>query len=472
MIEITSQTIKRPSVENIFHAADFYKGISLFSSNCDDDREYTGFNPIMILTETELRRGAEISPVTDPMAELDRLTKEFSYLPEEISLLGYLSYDFKDRLEEPGLYEKREQGIYPDFYFALFEYYLVSDRNGEAATLHRLIMRSDSDCNSGRSEIGNRRREDLREQKSYLPPPISRLPITIEELKEQLFAEIPIPAGHKTSYAGTSQEKSEHMEAVEKTVHYVKEGDIYQANITRAVYGETKQPLLETAMALYRSNRITYGVFASIPGGQVISTSPELFFRTEAGRITASPIKGTIARGQSLEEDYANKNALLHSEKDIAELAMIVDLLRNDISRVCEPGTVKVPAFPVLMTLDNVYHLYADVTGELLPGTGIGQILKKTFPGGSITGCPKIRACQIIDELEKTPRGIYTGSFGRIGFQGDSVFNIMIRSLFRQGDKVIYNVGGGITLLSDPEDEFEETVAKGRNIWNALQMKS
>jgi len=276
----------------------------------------------------------------------------------------------------------------------------------------------------------------------------------------------------ETEYQGTSLNRTGFESAVDKTVEYIKRGHIYQANITRAIYGETKQTLIQSAMKLYRSNRITYGVFASIPGGQVISTSPELFFKTGEGRITASPIKGTIARGRTTEEDRSNREELLHSEKNRAELAMIVDLLRNDLSKVCRPGTVEVPSFPILMTLDNVYHLYADVTGDLKAGIKIGEILRQTFPGGSITGCPKIRACQIINELEPVPRGIYTGSFGRIGFRGDTVFNIMIRSLFRSGSRIIFNVGGGITLLSHPSEEYEETIHKGANIWKAVNMEA
>lgn len=440
MIEFRETKIERPSIESLFHKVERLEGISLFSSNSGDDREYTGLNPVIILTEKERRDGEKRTEIHDPLEELDHLVQNYSGLPEEVSLLGYISYDFKDRLEETGLYDKRTQGIYPDFYFVLFEHYIISNRSSDKAKQITL-----------------------------------EFPFPIESHFLNWEIELPSTSGkgsiRPTQYKGTSLGKTGFERAVDKTIEYVRQGEIYQANITRAVYGETEQSVLQSALNLYRSNRITYGVFASISGGQVISTSPELFFRTEKGRITASPIKGTIPRGTSREEDEKNREELLHSEKNLAELAMIVDLLRNDLSRVCYPGTVNVPEFPVLMTLDNVYHLYADVKGKLLPESGIGKILKRTFPGGSITGCPKIRACQIIDKLEPVPRGIYTGSFGRIGFNGDSVFNIMIRSVFRKGSEVIYNIGGGITLLSNPEEEFEETIHKGRNIQLAIKME-
>lgn len=440
MIETRRRSISVPPVRSLFSTVDRYGGISLFSAQTGEDREYTGINPVIILTEKELIRGNTAERVTDPLAILDRLVKEFSGLPDEISLLGYMSYDFKDRLEEPGLYERRRQGIYPDFYFSLYEHYLISSREQEEGGIITLTF----------------------------PFPHDSIPQ--EELLSSLDENPAFFSGGSTQYGGTSHTREYHCKAVEKTIDHIKEGDIYQANITRAVYGRTDQSVLEMAMNLYGSNRITYGVFAALEEGHIISTSPELFFRTGERKILASPIKGTVPRNENPEIDDKSREELLHSEKNIAELAMIVDLLRNDLSRVCRPGTVQVPRFPVLMTLENVYHLYADVKGELLPGTGIGEILRKTFPGGSITGCPKIRACQIIDELEKVPRGIYTGSFGKIGFNGEAVFNIMIRSLFRSGSSIIFNVGGGITLLSDPEEEFEETIHKGANIWKGLNM--
>jgi len=439
MIKYTQTTIQTPPIEEIFHKTDKYRGISLFSASTDLDKEISGINPVIIIREKELRKGNQLSKITDPLKEMDKLISEYGYLPEPVSLMGYISYDFKDRFEEKGLYEKREQGVYPDFYFALFEHYLLSSRVGNESQLYTLEFPFEYESVQYNS---NYRQE--------------------KETKT-----------HGTSYyRGTSLNKDLYEKAVGKTVNYIREGDIYQANITRAIYGETELSPLESALELYRSNRISYGVFASIPGGHVVSTSPELFFKTENGRIMASPIKGTITRSKDEKSDLNNKEELLHSEKNIAELAMIVDLLRNDLSLVCRPGSVSVPRFPILMTLENVYHLYADVHGELLPGTGIGEVLKKTFPGGSITGCPKIRACQIIDELESTARGIYTGSFGKISFNGNSIFNIMIRSLFQSGSSIIFNVGGGITLLSDPKDEYEETIHKGTNIWKAMKMEN
>jgi len=207
---------------------------------------------------------------------------------------------------------------------------------------------------------------------------------------------------------------------------------------------------------------------AAVGENKLVSTSPELFFETKGNIIKTSPIKGTVSRSDNTDEDIFNKNQLLNSPKELAELAMIVDLLRNDLGKICHYDSVIVTDFPLVQSLQNVYHLYADITG-ILNTQSFETIIQALFPGGSITGCPKIRACQIIEELEKQGRGAYTGSYGRINFDGSMQFNILIRTLFYyQNGDFSYNVGGGITLKSDPEAEFEETVSKGLNILGAL----
>ena len=439
MIKAAAAVIPTPSIEELFFQTGKHGGISLFRSASGADGEITGLNPVITLTERELFLGKQRFPVEDPLTKLDELLGAHSYLPEEVCFLGYITYDYKDRLEEEGLYRRISQGIFPDLYFVLFEHYLITERNRSESKHITLGF------------------PFLYEHLTYTPggPP--------EEAAS---------AQDRTFYRGTSLDRRRFKGAVEKTLGYIRGGDIYQANITRAIYGETTFTPLQTALRLYGSNRITQGVFASLPGGHVVGTSPELFFCIRNGCITASPIKGTAPRDPEEQRDRANGERLFASEKNRAELAMIVDLLRNDLSRVCLPGTVEVPKFPRLMSLKNVHHLFADVTGELIPGTGAGEVIKKIFPGGSVTGCPKIRACQIIDELEGCPRGMYTGSFGRLSFSGQGEFNIMIRSLFQVGARIIFNVGGGITLLSDPEGEYEETIHKGSSIWKAMKMEN
>ena len=342
MTKHIQEDIKPPDIEELFLKTEKLRGISLFSSGTENDKEFTGLNPVIIITENSLKMGSQTIKISDPLKEIDKLIEKYSYLPEPISILGYIAYDFKDRFEEKGLYEKKSQELYPDIYFALYEHYLISSRDEKLSSHITLQFPFDY------------------EKYHY----IGETPMESE-----------ISPKGESFYKGTSLNKNQFEKAVEKTIEYIKKGDIYQANITRAIYGETSYTALQSALRLYHSNRITYGVFASVPGGHVISTSPELFFKTEKGIITVSPIKGTISRSDNADRDIKNREELLNSEKNIAELAMIVDLLRNDISTVCKAGTVSVPGFPLLMTLENVYHLYADVIGELLPGKGIGEIL-------------------------------------------------------------------------------------------------
>ena len=209
---------------------------------------------------------------------------------------------------------------------------------------------------------------------------------------------------------------------------------------------------------------------------QVLSSSPERFLQVEARtrRVYTRPIKGTRPRGSTPDRDEALARELLLSEKDRAELVMIVDLERNDLGRVCEIGSVHVPELVLLERYPTVYHLVSTVAGRLPPERNRMDLLRAMFPGGSITGAPKIRAMEIIDELEPTRRGVYTGSIGWLGFTGDMDLNIAIRTFVVQdgaasASKTAYfQVGGGIVADSDPEAEYEETLHKGRALMVVL----
>ncbi|HYQ25569.1 MAG TPA: bifunctional anthranilate synthase component I family protein/class IV aminotransferase, partial [Polyangiaceae bacterium] len=201
---------------------------------------------------------------------------------------------------------------------------------------------------------------------------------------------------------------------------------------------------------------------------QIVSTSPERFLKLGNGSVETRPIKGTRPRGKTPAEDDALRAELLESAKEDAELSMIVDLLRNDLGKVCRPGSVRVLEHKRLEAYQNVYHLVSTVKGELDPGLDAVDLLRATFPGGSITGCPKIRAMEIIDELEPVRRHIYTGSIGYLGFDGTMDLSIAIRTATFTGGKVVFSVGGGIVFDSDPASEFEETLHKGRTLMNAF----
>ncbi|MGL4879165.1 anthranilate synthase component I family protein, partial [Paraclostridium dentum] len=209
--------------------------------------------------------------------------------------------------------------------------------------------------------------------------------------------------------------------------------------------------------------------FLNFENYQVLSNSPERFIKCIDNTIEARPIKGTRPRGKTVEEDIRLQEELRNSEKDKAELLMIVDLERNDLGKVSKIGTVKVPELFVIEPYANVSHLVSTVTGKLKDSLSSTDIIKATFPGGSITGAPKIRAMEIIDELEPTQRNVYTGSVGYIGFNGDMDFNIAIRTLIKKDKNIFFQVGGGITWDSNPEEEYQETLDKAKSIMKAVR---
>ncbi|MGH7225179.1 MAG: anthranilate synthase component I family protein, partial [Gemmataceae bacterium] len=202
------------------------------------------------------------------------------------------------------------------------------------------------------------------------------------------------------------------------------------------------------------------------------SASPERFLRVEDGRVETRPIKGTRPRGQTLEEDARQRDELLHSAKDRAENVMIIDLLRNDLGRVCAYGSVQVPAVCRLESYRTVHHLVSEVVGRLRPELGPIDLLRAAFPGGSVTGAPKVRAMEIIAELEPTARGPYCGSLGYIGFDGSMDTNILIRTVTIGRGWMQFPVGGGIVADSTPAAEYEETLHKAEGLLRALVRSS
>ncbi|HLP03205.1 MAG TPA: aminodeoxychorismate synthase component I [Opitutaceae bacterium] len=262
--------------------------------------------------------------------------------------------------------------------------------------------------------------------------------------------------------------KAEYLERVRRVREYIAAGDVYQINLTQRFATEFRGD----PYALYRRLRAASPApFAAYLNGgdfQVLSSSPERFLRIAGREIETRPIKGTRPRGATPEDDALRKAELLASEKDRAELLMIVDLERNDLGRVCETGSVRVDDLWRLETHPTVHHLVATVSGRLRPECDALDAVRAAFPGGSITGAPKVRATQIIGELETVRRGVYTGAIGWIGFDGDCDLNIAIRTIVCSDGRAYYQVGGGVVWDSEAENEFQETLDKGRAMRAAL----
>lgn len=258
-------------------------------------------------------------------------------------------------------------------------------------------------------------------------------------------------------------DQAEYTRAFDRVRDYIGAGDIYQANLTFPIDTTIQGDIEHLYAALYGVQKVRYGAMVSDRHGCFLSRSPELFFRTDArGRIETRPMKGTQPRSDDPVQDAANRDFLRQDEKNRAENLMIVDLLRNDISRVCVPGSVKVPELFTVETYATVHQMVSLITGQLQGGVNLGDIFRALFPCGSITGAPKLRAMEIIRALEPDPRGIYCGSIGWAAPDGRSEFNVAIRTLTVDQGRARLNVGGGVVWDSRDTGEYEEALWKAR----------
>ena len=346
---------------------------------------------------------------------------------------GYISYDYGRHLE-PKARIAAFKTICPDMVFHLFETVIAIDHLQERAWI-----------------VGGSR-QDIAELEILLSRPR-------QNLREKVCA----------TFKSTITQ-ARHEANVQRAVDYILAGDIFQANITQSF--EAKSPHGFDAFALYdqlrEKNPAPFAALMDYDEVKIISSSPERLIRLYGKTAEARPIKGTRKRDDDPVKDASLIADLQSSRKDRAENVMIVDLLRNDLSIVSKPGTVKVPVLCGLETYANVHHLVSVVQGELRDGFTAVDLLKAVFPGGSITGAPKVRAMEIIAELEGAPRGVYCGAMGYLGFNGTCDFNIGIRTVQVNDGIMRVQGGGGITARSEPGAEYEESLLKVQRIMEAM----
>ena len=275
---------------------------------------------------------------------------------------------------------------------------------------------------------------------------------------------------HLSPDATSTQPEFERM--VDRALEYIRAGDIFQANVSQRFTAHWQGSALALYQVLRQINPSPFACFLSAGGLAVASCSPERLVRVQDGRIDTRPIAGTRPRGESSEQDAINSLELLMSEKERAEHLMLVDLARNDLGRVCAVGSVQVSELMTLEAYSHVIHIVSDVSGTLRKGTDAVDVIRAVFPGGTITGCPKVRCMQILRELEPVARGLYTGSLGYLGFDGTMDLNIAIRTMAIQGSHLSFHVGAGIVADSDPTREYHETLAKAGALVEALRTVS
>lgn len=392
-------------------------------------------------------KNSEENPLNYLQEELNKYKVENNtHIPFIGGAVGYLSYDLGNYIEKLPQTAKKDLDVY-DLYFGFYDYVIVVDHLEEKTYIATpdLDLKKEADiafvveCKISEAEINGVN------------------PICYEK-KE-------VPPTRLTS----NFTKKEFEDGVEKVRQYIKSGDIYQANLTQRFNGKTTLSSYELYRDLRRISPAPFGAYLNFDEFNILSNSPERFIKCIDGKLETRPIKGTRPRGKNKEEDLKLQEELRNSEKDKAELLMIVDLQRNDIGRISKIGSVKVPELFVIEPYANVNHLVATVVGEVDDNKDAVDVIKATFPGGSITGAPKIRAMEIIDELEPTQRNVYTGSIGYIGFNGDMDLNIAIRTIIKKEDEVYFQVGGGMTWGSDPGEEYQETLDKAQSIMKTLR---
>ena len=306
----------------------------------------------------------------------------------------------------------------------------------------------------------------------------------MEEFKNRLRnAKRPTDAGINRSTLPASTERFEapgpegltsdfttggYQTAVQRVIDYIYAGDIFQANLSQRLLFPQQESAIDLYGKLRSRNAAPFAGYFSADDWNIISASPERFLKVDRGHVETRPIKGTRQRHSSPEADLYTRDELRESEKDCCENVMIVDLLRNDLSRVCEAGSIRVPRLCDVEMYETVQHLVSVVEGQLRADNDIWDLLSATFPGGSITGAPKVRAMEIIAELEPTVRGPYCGSFFYVGFDGQMDSSILIRTFTQRHGWLQCPVGGGIVAQSEPRAEYEETLHKTEGMLRAL----
>ncbi len=366
-------------------------------------------------------------------------------LPVASGLFGYFAYDLKDRIED--LPRTCSDTFLPDILLYAPAALMIHDREtGKTRLCIPLFDREDADALAADTEL--------------------KFLATLDRAWE--------PSGYAIDSRGftSSFTKPEYMAAVSKVIDYLRAGDIYQANLSQRFDTGFTGDAYSLFMELFNRNPAAFFSYIHAGDHHVVSTSPERFIKLSGRHVETRPIKGTIARGRTPEADEENGRMLASSLKDDAELTMIVDLMRNDISRVTEFGSVAVTEHKRLEPYENVFHLVSVVEGVLQEDKTAVDLVRATFPGGSITGCPKIRSMEIIDELEPVKRHVYTGSIGYLSFHGTMDLSIAIRTATITENRLFFSVGGGIVYDSDPEKEYQETLDKGKTLMETLMAAS
>jgi para-aminobenzoate synthetase component 1 len=448
---------------------------------------FLGSDPFLVMNS----RGSEITLIRgrehevqhgNPFDTIGKLLEiyKLDHCPAPVPFLGgavgYFSYDLCHFIEHLSSTAIDDLGL-PESYFAFYDAIIAFDHlEGKAY----FVATGFPEMEEGQQL--RRARMRLEEMKSWLYAnhsviAVSRSPEQSEgEAKQSRDKDCFVATAprndrqNKEITLKSNFTPKEYMKAVNRVREYIAAGDVFQVNLSQRFEADLKIPPYELYKRLRAVNPAPFASYLNFPGIAIISASPERFLKVQGDLIETRPIKGTRPRGRDPVEDERLAQELTHSTKDRAENMMIVDLERNDLGRVCHYGTVRVTELAILETFPTIFHLTSTILGRLRRGKSNIDLLKATFPGGSITGAPKVRAMEIIDELEPTKRSVYTGSIGYLSFDEDMDINIVIRTFLIKEGKAYFQVGGGIIYDSDPEAEYMETLDKAKALIQALQL--
>ncbi len=366
--------------------------------------------------------------------------------PIAAGLFGYLAYDLKDLIETLPRTTVDDLGL-PHLCMYAPSAILVEDRITGGRQLHIPVRKK------GESDSYHDDRRAF-----------------FDRIDSQMSEFVGFSTDHK-GFSSSFSRKT-YMTGVEKIRDYIISGHIYQVNLSQRFEGAFHGCAFAMFKTLFEKAPAPFYAYVNAGDHRIVSTSPERFLRQSGRHVESRPIKGTRPRGKTGTQDRDNARELLNSAKDDAELSMIVDLVRNDLGRVCQAGSVRVAEHRRLEPYKNVFHLVSIVKGALVAEKDSVDLIRAAFPGGSITGCPRIRAMEIIDEMEPCRRHIYTGSIGYISFHETMDLSIAIRTATITGGRICFSVGGGVVFDSDPADEYEETLHKGGTIMGLFEKQN
>ncbi|MCL6570909.1 MAG: anthranilate synthase component I family protein [Bacillus sp. (in: Bacteria)] len=358
--------------------------------------------------------------------------------------IGYLSYDYARYIEKLPKLTTDDLGM-PEIYFFIVKEWFVFDHENDVLWL-LLLAENDDGIVDKLSKWEQR----------WLQQPSPKTQSKVKEIDQ--------------SQVAVSMTEDEFKKAVINVQQYITAGDVFQVNLAVRQSKPIEVEAIEVYQQLRLLNPSPYMAYLHTPDFQLVCGSPELLVKKSGREVSTRPIAGTRSRGKDHEEDIKLANELIGNEKERAEHVMLVDLERNDLGRVCEYGTVKVNEFMVIEKYSHVMHIVSNVRGELAENKTSFELIDAVFPGGTITGAPKVRTMELIEELEPVQRGAYTGSLGWIDFSGDLELNIIIRSMLVKDGMAHVQAGAGIVIDSNPKQEYKESLKKAAALWKAKEM--